>query len=336
MINEEATFNRYGYCSTDLNPDSCLNIIIMCERCGKDCVRVRNVADVDCFCSLECRESRLPKYVKFSHSESNTILPVYGGGKKIYTCEWCGVEYERYKCLEKKHCFCSVACSYAYKSKHMVGENGVNWRGGKVELVCNQCGKKYRVPKCEEERSKYCSKKCYDIWRSINCTGENAARWDGGGTLKVCEVCGGEYYVDASRQDTSKFCSNECRGEWQSINNRGENNPSWNGGTSYGKYCEKFSKKFRETVREKYNRRCYLCHKTEKQNGRMMSVHHTNYQKGCMCDDVECGFVPLCVGCHSKTNHKRFFWQTLFTYALQYEEEYYSEPIPNLLISVDV
>ena len=91
---------------------------------------------------------------------------------------------------------------------------------------------------------------------------------------------------------------------------KGEKNPSWNGGTSFLPYCPAFNEKFKEYIRDKFGRVCFLCPKTEKENGRKLSVHHVNYNKDCFCEeDVDCQFVPLCIRCHVKTNRNREFWE---------------------------
>lgn len=100
---------------------------------------------------------------------------------------------------------------------------------------------------------------------------------------------------------------------------RGDKHYNWMGGTSFEPYCEKFNNKFKESVREQFSRTCFLCGKTEseqmteqKQKGKnqyRLSIHHVNYHKNCLCDDVKCEFVPLCVSCHTKTNSNRDYWE---------------------------
>lgn len=97
----------------------------------------------------------------------------------------------------------------------------------------------------------------------------------------------------------------------------GENNPNWCGGTSFEPYCPAFNEKFKEYIRDKFGRVCFLCPRTEKENGRKLSVHHVNYNKNCFCeDDIDCQFVPLCSKCHSKTNHNREYWEREITTKL--------------------
>lgn len=93
----------------------------------------------------------------------------------------------------------------------------------------------------------------------------------------------------------------------------GENNPSWKGGISFLPYCQKFNEKFKESIREEFNRECFICGLSEELNERKLPVHHINYNKNCLCDDSKCYFIPLCNSCHSITNYNREFWEKLLT-----------------------
>ena len=99
----------------------------------------------------------------------------------------------------------------------------------------------------------------------------------------------------------------------------GENNPNWNGGISFEPYCEKFNNAFRESIREKFGRKCFMCPTTEEKNGRKLSVHHVNYDKDCICNGKDCEFVLLCSKCHPKTNYDRELWERLIINTLSYE-----------------
>lgn len=91
----------------------------------------------------------------------------------------------------------------------------------------------------------------------------------------------------------------------------GKDHPSWKGGSSFEPYCPKFNKEFRERVRAFFNYTCLLC--GVPQNGRLLGVHHCNYNKNSCCDTSIPLFVPLCASCHTKTNHDREYWQQHFT-----------------------
>lgn len=68
------------------------------------------------------------------------------------------------------------------------------------------------------------------------------------------------------------------------------------------KYCPKFNNACRESNREKYGRRCFICGKTEKANGQKLSVHHIDMDKAQGCES-NWKLVPLCRSCHAKTHN---------------------------------
>ena len=92
-------------------------------------------------------------------------------------------------------------------------------------------------------------------------------------------------------------------------NGQGAKNHMWKGGISFKPYCFKFNNSFKESIRNEFNRVCFLCGKSEIDNNQRLSVHHVNYDKNCLCNDSICSFVPLCVSCHSKTNNDRKYWE---------------------------
>lgn len=75
-------------------------------------------------------------------------------------------------------------------------------------------------------------------------------------------------------------------------------------------YCLLFNEKFREVVRDRFNRLCFLCGMSEEENGQRLSVHHVNYDKDCLCNS-QCEFVALCRFCHGRTNNKHKYWEDL-------------------------
>lgn len=89
----------------------------------------------------------------------------------------------------------------------------------------------------------------------------------------------------------------------------GDKNHAWKGGLSFRKYCPKFNNDLKERVREFFGRQCFICTKSEMDNGVKLAVHHVNFDKMVCCNDVEPLFVPLCMSCHSKTQHDRDYWQ---------------------------
>ena len=98
---------------------------------------------------------------------------------------------------------------------------------------------------------------------------------------------------------------------------KGDKNHFWKGGISFEPYCIKFNKAYKESVRELFGRKCFLCGKTEEDNGKKLDVHHVNYNKACGCDSTLCICVPLCHSCHMKTNGNRDYWEALISTKLK-------------------
>jgi len=107
-------------------------------------------------------------------------------------------------------------------------------------------------------------------------------------------------------QKRSKICK-----EHQSQNHadfRGKNHPRWKGGLSYEPYCPKFNESAKEEIRCQHNRLCYLCGKSEKENGRKLDVHHIDYNKNSLCNGNIWALIPLCQKCHNQTTNKRWYY----------------------------
>lgn len=66
-------------------------------------------------------------------------------------------------------------------------------------------------------------------------------------------------------------------------------------------YCPKFTEACRESNREKYGRKCFICGKSEKANGQKLSVHHVDMNKAQGCES-NWKLVPLCKH-HHATSH---------------------------------
>ena len=65
MIDEELTFQKFGYKSTDLSLHSGKKIVAVCDDCGKARVVIKNAYCPHCYrCSLVYRENKNTKYTK--------------------------------------------------------------------------------------------------------------------------------------------------------------------------------------------------------------------------------------------------------------------------------
>jgi hypothetical protein len=93
----------------------------------------------------------------------------------------------------------------------------------------------------------------------------------------------------------------------------GESAPAWKGGVSFGKYCQKFNSDFKRRVRAFFKNECVECHITSESNGRLLDVHHVNYDKMMCCNDVKPLFVALCRKHNAMANHDREYWEQHYT-----------------------
>jgi len=106
---------------------------------------------------------------------------------------------------------------------------------------------------------------------------------------------------------------------------KGENNPFYNkqhtkkwsreqslrkGGTGIpgelSEYGVEFTYELKEKIRNKSNRLCVKCSKTEKDNKKKLEIHHIDYDK---LNNSEDNLVALCKSCHVATNTNRNYWQ---------------------------
>lgn len=85
-------------------------------------------------------------------------------------------------------------------------------------------------------------------------------------------------------------------------------------------YCDLWTEELREHIREKYDRKCFICGLPEFENkfknGKQvkLSVHHVDYNKQCDCDGTECRLVPLCIEHHGQTTSgDREMWEEIIT-----------------------
>jgi hypothetical protein len=115
---------------------------------------------------------------------------------------------------------------------------------------------------------------------------------------------------------------------WSDVKSGKRSFSMWKGGISYEPYCPKFNYNFKEHIREKFGRVCFICGKPESTEFRKLSVHHIDYNKNSICNGKEWSFVPLCQHCHVVSNYNRWFWfNLLINYWLQCDEIYINNSI---------
>lgn len=87
----------------------------------------------------------------------------------------------------------------------------------------------------------------------------------------------------------------------------------FNGFISNDKYCSKFNESLKTKIRNKYNRKCFICDKNEEDNGRRLDVHHIDMNKNQGCDS-EWKLIPVCMNCHHRVHNK--LWEYRLKYLL--------------------
>ena len=99
--------------------------------------------------------------------------------------------------------------------------------------------------------------------------------------------------------------------DWSELNSRRtrENHYNWQGGISFEPYGPGFNEELREQIRQRENRKCFICWLPNR-NGNALSVHHVDYDK---TNHDPSNLCALCTGCHNVTNFNREYWQRTLT-----------------------
>lgn len=69
-------------------------------------------------------------------------------------------------------------------------------------------------------------------------------------------------------------------------------------------YCDKFDDERRESIRNKYDRRCFICNAHEDVFAKRLSVHHVDRNRDQGCNEVDWKLVPLCASCHAQAHRE--------------------------------
>jgi 5-methylcytosine-specific restriction endonuclease McrA len=155
----------------------------------------------------------------------------------------------------------------------------------------------------EQGKGRFCSTECYGEWRSETIVGGDHPRSKEKVTLQ-CKWCDSSFDVRPSIADVRKCCSQDCKNKAQGVAYSGDGNPAWSGGVF--PYGEGWTKSKREAVRERDDRECQHCGRTEEEHlelfGTKHPVHHIIPAR--MIDDPERrnameNLITLCRGqCH--------------------------------------
>lgn len=147
MILEEETYEKFGYHSFDLGPQSHKKILVACDECGKIREVERGAYRVLC---KSCG-NREPKI-----AEKN---PNWKGGKIERICQICDTTFKVDPNIVKKGqgLYCSKSCA----AKSRKGKNSPLTKP-KIKCVCETCGKVFEqhLSRIKRGWGKYCSQSC--------------------------------------------------------------------------------------------------------------------------------------------------------------------------------
>lgn len=143
-----------------------------------------------------------------------------------------------------------------------------------------------------------------------------------------CVMCGKSFEVRRYKVKTGEqlTCCGKCQSDFHSIwqknfysdpvnrekvsaRSQGISYEEWEGFAKDHPYCPLFDETCRESNRDKYDRKCFLCGKDESENTtstdkhRKLSVHHFDMQKMAGCGGHEWKLVPLCIHCHANAHN---------------------------------
>lgn len=162
----------------------------------------------------------------------------------------------------------------------MVGEHSPTWKGGKVSIKCDNCGhpiERYQH-RLDVREHNFCCKRCYT-----------------------------EFRVGKPSANRGRVHSEETRRK-SSASRQGISYDEWEGFAKDRPYCPAFDETCRESNRDKYDRKCFVCGKDESENitstGKhiKLAVHHVDMNKGQGCDNHEWKLVPLCLHHHGSAH----------------------------------
>lgn len=187
----------------------------------------------------------------------------------------------------------------------------IDWlqEAGRTESECAYCGNSLSRPRWQVEVSErqFCNNTCHGAWaREYGPRGPKHHSYKPRDEVE-CVYCGVVNERRVSYPDVSNtFCDLDCYGSWISETGvrTGENSPTWAGG--YANYGKGWNEAKKESVRERDDRKCQHCGRTEEEHiekfGGRHVVHHI--QKARSFDDPEKrnhedNLITLCRGeCH--------------------------------------
>jgi len=119
--------------------------------------------------------------------------------------------------------------------------------------------------------------------------------------------CGSQTWVGRHHTEESKqlIGSKSKNRNWA----KGERAGNWLGGLSFEPYSEDFNEQLKYLIRVRDGFTCQLCGMPERENGRLLSVHHIDYDK---MRSLPTNLISLCTSCNLRVNVHRKHWTAYF------------------------
>jgi len=291
MIDEDATFEKFGYRSTDLKPRSGKKIVVVCDVCRK--VRVIGKAHYRDLC-LACANRKHYDDPEYRQKNAKRLRELHNDP------EWGKKHAET---MKKKN----ENPEYRQKNTKRMNElyNDPEFRRKQLEGAKKMRENPEWQRKHAEGRKKMRENPEWQL--SIKKRTENQ-EWK----LHIDEAAkrrseDPEWLLNNAKQ-LKKLHADPEFGKKISAGHQCVSLDEWDGFAGDQIYCHKFDQTCRESNREKYSRKCFVCgileceNKTRNGKQQKLSVHHVDLNKNQGCDDHDWKLVPLCMSCHSKAH----------------------------------
>lgn len=314
-INIEATIRWKGYNPNDLSPRSNRRVWAVCNDCGK-CrwVEYKHYSDLCRSCSHKGKKHSIESRKKMS-------------------------EVKIGKCAGKKHHFFGKHLTKEHKQKlsksligKYTGENSPNYgkrhsEGSRKKISEAHVGKRIGVKHhfFGKHLTKEHRQKLSDA-NSGKIRSEETRK-------KISEARIGKYSGDKhpmygthpseetlkkrSAAMTGRIVSEESRRK-VSAAHQGIPYDEWESFAKEQPYCPTFNEACRESNREKYGRKCFICGLPESENLtktgkiRKLSVHHIDMNKQQGCDGKRWKLIPVCMYHHTTVHNDLWMGRIMF------------------------
>jgi len=186
-----------------------------------------------------------------------------------------------------------------------LGENNPNYKYGK-------CCKKYYCKKCGKEIS--LSSGLYGSGLCNGCSRKGKVRNHEKHKIHYCKKCKNiiTYRAWKDRKKLCRSCSQKERFK------NPKNHYNYINGKGYEPYSYKFTIKLKEKIRDRDNRKCQYCGKTEKEHlkiyNKKLEIHHIDYNR---YNCKENNLITTCKKCNIGANRDRNYWFAYFTYIME-------------------